>query len=864
MQNVKFSFDYFEKGLETPTLYVGDANQNILYTIPSHLVYDLKMQLYFNNICEMSFKIYKFYNDEEGKQKELEAYEYFKGNFATIHTKDYGNWLLHSFDNTNDNGENPYKTLTFKSLESELCTTKIYGYGSMSDDDDFVPLYKIYDVTNQEMSAMHVALKPLKDVWSIGYVSPKLLSSNPHCLEWDESDSYTFLTDTVAKSWDCLILFDTVNRTVNAYTMDDENINKDTNIYISFNNLLKQANLKYNPNEIRTNLQVVGGSNSDGTTFGIADVNLGSNRVSCYDYVYNFWSDSLKSAWDRYTVDFNNKKAIYTDLTARLENEYLRLEKLYNNTTDVIHEMGYYQLCELRDSKLAVISQKNGINSSIVQEQYNDAVAKYNSAVEWIEISELRIESCKEEIDRISKEISDNLLDFEKDYCNAEQRREFQRYSNKIDTYQNDDFCTYDKTTTQESYSLARELYEQALKEIQVQAYPQFEMEVTTLNFLTIDEFSSYRGQFDLGSRIHIDYGVNESISNVNNDHLYARLLSLNLDFNDKRNISITISNKDSLDEKFRLKEIQQQASSSATSISYNYKGIKQSAQSQAEVNDSMKNDRDLMQQRICSNTEEITISNSCLLAKCKDDSGNDMGEQLMLGHGGLAITSNYWNQGFTECAIGRINLPDGTSAYGISAGVVYGDLIIGNRLKISNSANTMTFDTNGLSVTNGVNTFTVTSTDSTCIMSIKKGDEKVLWFDSYGNANFSGNVSASKISGSEIEGTTITGGKITSSSLDGTSSYSLTSGEFVFTNVNLVTMKLIMNYKYIGWSDSEHTLNTIMYPDRVFTPKLQAREIELVNSSKLDIYSNETVFSGDVYVKGNLYIWTSGGYVKV
>ena len=86
MQNVKFSFDYFEKGLETPTLYVGDANQNILYTIPSHLVYDLKMQLYFNNICEMSFKIYKFYNDEDGNLRDLEAYEYFKGNFATIHT----------------------------------------------------------------------------------------------------------------------------------------------------------------------------------------------------------------------------------------------------------------------------------------------------------------------------------------------------------------------------------------------------------------------------------------------------------------------------------------------------------------------------------------------------------------------------------------------------------------------------------------------------------------------------------------------------------------------------------------------------------------------------------------------------------
>ena len=63
-------------------------------------------------------------------------------------------------------------------------------------------------------------------------------------------DVYSFLTDDIAKAFQCIFTFDTLNYRINVYKED--NMGDDTNIHVSYNNLLKITNGSYNIDEIDT------------------------------------------------------------------------------------------------------------------------------------------------------------------------------------------------------------------------------------------------------------------------------------------------------------------------------------------------------------------------------------------------------------------------------------------------------------------------------------------------------------------------------------------------------------------------------------------------------------------------------------
>lgn len=832
MQGIKFDFNSFTKKINVPWLYIGDANQRIKHTIPNNQVYDLKMNLYLNNISEMTFKIYKYYYDIDGTQHELPAYDYFNGNFVTIHTEGYGEWSLYCYDESSE-GSNPNKSITAKSLEIEFCNTKIYGYGNVDDDED-LPLYRLVNYDDKGHSALHVALAPLKH-WSIGYVSPNI-STTAHTIEWDENNSYDFLCTTVAESFSCFFVFDTVNKRVNAYKANDVQVAKDTNIYLSFNNLLKSVGLKWNMSEIKTVLEVIGGSNSDGTSFGISDINLGNNRISNFDFVYQFWSDGLKSAWDRYKADETRNKPLYEQYSTQLENLYIELESLNSKeTTETDYtNMGYAQLCIQRDAKLAVISSYNGLENtnSISQQQYSNAVVAYNSILSAIEIRTTQIKSMESAIDVCIQNITDIILDFE-DYCTEEQYIEFLRY-NRVDTYQNDDYCTYDSTTVSEFYTLARELKTQAEEELISVCYPRFELSIDCINFTQIEAFKNYTDVLDLGDLIHIDY----SYKNNGDNHLYARILEVNLDFNNPENIGFTLSNKDSLDEQFRLKEIQSQTQSNSTSLNYNYSGLKSATVTSSKLSDYMASDRDLMNQRITSDSEEIIINNSCLLARCKTEGGNYLPTQLMLGHGGITLTDSNWEAGHTKIGIGLIHLPNGEKMYGFSGEVVYGNLLLGSQLEISNDSANLLFNNDGMAITNSTHSVKINPNNPTSIIEISSGTDKIFYIDATTKKlTMTGEIKGSKISGSSFY----------SISNNGVYDMELNYGNIYFNYYSGGTNSLTVNYLNIGWTLADGTIATLIEPTKIRTSTLELDTINLVNSSKLYFNSSNTEFSGDV-----------------
>ena len=78
-----------------------------------------------------------------------------------------------------------------------------------------------------------------------------------------------------------------------------------------------------------------------------------------------------------------------------------------------------------------------------------------------------------------------------------------------------------------------------------------------------------------------------------------------------------------------------------------------------------------------------------------------------------------------------------------------------------------MTFNSDGLTITNGTNTFIVNPNDEK-LFRITKSSNDVLWADKNGNLNLTGNITGSSITGGKIYGTTISGAEVSSSSFIG------------------------------------------------------------------------------------------------
>ena len=117
-------------------------------------------------------------------------------------------------------------------------------------------------------------------LWSIGYVSDDLLNKY-RTFDIPDSTIYGFLMNEVENSYECIFDFDTYNRVINAYSPND--IVKPTDIFVSYDNLIKELDVEENSDGIITCMSCYGGGN-----LSIADVNpLGSSIIYNFDYFKN-------------------------------------------------------------------------------------------------------------------------------------------------------------------------------------------------------------------------------------------------------------------------------------------------------------------------------------------------------------------------------------------------------------------------------------------------------------------------------------------------------------------------------------------------------------------------------------------------
>lgn len=193
------------------------------------------------------------------------------------------------------------------------------------------PNVQFYNPNKKGLSLLHLAFEKIPD-WKIGNVDANLWRKERK-FEVDRNDVYSFLTQDVADTFNCVVSWNTLDKTVDFYEEADDGLTEDnhvatrwdTDVYISKENLANEINIKVSGDNIKTQLKVSGGED-----LSISEVNLGKNYILNLDYYHDddWMEPDLMEAYDDYLEAIQYYSPIYEDavqgwLEAQKQHDYL-------------------------------------------------------------------------------------------------------------------------------------------------------------------------------------------------------------------------------------------------------------------------------------------------------------------------------------------------------------------------------------------------------------------------------------------------------------------------------------------------------------------------------------------------------------
>ena len=479
----------------------------------------------------------------------------------------------------------------------------------------------------------------------------------------------------------------------------------------------------------------------------------------------------------------------------KLDTNYKDLKSLETSDSDFQSELAYYSFDYLSGLKDSFGDVLGIILESEQDELKNKYQTWYSNRVGWLESEmnkrQLQIDAVHRlyNYDNKSGTVYDiqNSLQDElnlETYLGKDMWTKFCAFRME-DTYQNDNYIS-DGLDNGELVTRATELIDTAKKELYKASHVQYTVSSTINNLLALKEFQPIVNKFEIGNWIHVC--VDEKI-------YYLRLLSYKIFYSDISKIEVEFSTVErTWSGSSDVKSVIESAQAIASSFSYTTQKVKNNTGASKYVQDWVQKGMNATVTKIVNNADNqnVVYDSSGILCRAYDDLTEtyDLCQSRWI-NSGLYITDDGWQT--VKAAIGKyiyVNPETGNelTTMGVIGDTIVGKLIIGENLGIYNTNNSMTFNSDGLTITNGTNTFIVNPNDEK-LFRITKSSNDVLWADKNGNLNLTGNITGSSITGGKIYGTTINGSEVKSSSFIG-GSINIGNGNFVVNSDGSVVSK--------------------------------------------------------------------------
>lgn len=314
--------------------------------------------------------------------------------------------------------------------------------------------------------------------------------------------------------------------------------------------------------------------------------------------------------------------------------------------------------------------------------------------------------------------------------------------------WKNDNYIS-DGLNNVQLFQRAEEFLEAAKKDLIKSATMQHSISSSLKNLLVMDCFNPITKFFSVGNWIRLL--VDEKVYKL-------RIINYEIDYDDLSKLSVTFSDVvEQLGAISDLKDILNQSKS----ISSSYSSVKHQAE-KMEVSDNYV--KDWLEKGFNATTTKI-VNNAENQSVVYDEHGMLFREldlltnsyfptQLKIINSTLAVTTDAWET--SSVGVGKFIYFDPEdkqykTGYGVIADTIVGNIILGKSVGIYNEAGTLTFNTNGLEVKNGSNSFKVNPNadkmlslnyNNSEIFSVSKSSAKLCGFNINNKAIYNGTES--------------------------------------------------------------------------------------------------------------------------
>jgi hypothetical protein len=276
----------------------------------------------FNDLDEITFAVDKYITLRDGESVKSNGYDNIHA-FMEVYIEDIGYFQIREPEISNEINKET-KTVTGVSIATELLQKDLVGFTvntsttaslEMLADNNINSLgypneyITFYNPTNKQLSLLDLVLEKAVG-WSVGTIDD-FLKNQRYSFDNINENIFSFLTKTLSSTARCIFTFDTINKTVSAYS--ENHIGNDTGIVIAERNLLNSVNVQCDSDNIYTRINVQG---KDSLNF--ADINYGDTHIFNLDYYSNLsymnqdLIDALKT-WQKARND--NRDSYISDVT---------------------------------------------------------------------------------------------------------------------------------------------------------------------------------------------------------------------------------------------------------------------------------------------------------------------------------------------------------------------------------------------------------------------------------------------------------------------------------------------------------------------------------------------------------------------
>jgi hypothetical protein len=749
------AFDLYNQP-ERPYIVLCNPNRKQLYSLD--MIYNDKLDLRYNALSEFSFTIPEYV---DGKLNPAYAYTVSK---RLVLIENVGYFIIEN-PKEDFSGNTNIKNIICKSLENELNNKKVIGLKGT---------FVLYNPAAPAGTLLDKIVR-LTPGWKIGTVDSSV-GVKSRTFNVSEATIYSFLMNDCASAYDCIFTFDTINKKINVLSKTSATTN--TDIYLSFENLVKHVEINTISEEIVTAMHVYGAGD-----LSINSVNpLGSNVI--YDFSYykstDWVSQELLTAINAWETKISNNQTAYANKLTQIKNVNAELLSLETQVEDL---RGEYSALE----GVLKVRVETGGETKTITDQMTNKMYEIQAVLIQIGTKRQTLTTYKNELININ-----NQLKLEANFTTA-QVAELDSFIVE-NTYQNVNFVQTDLMTPVQIQDEAQALYNQGKEVLARVAVPRYEFSIDSINFLWLKEYTQFINQLVLGAKVTID---------LDKYTVTAVLLEISMSYNDPTAFKLTFSNRLRLDRgEFIYSDLFGEVVKTGATVNFesdkwnefgdNYKD---------EVSEFINGVLDASKNEVINAAnQEIRLGEFGLRGRKSTGTDTYGKEEVWLTSNTLAFTKDNWQT--ASLALGK--LANGT--YGLVGDVIVGRILSGNNLTIESEkkdGGIAVFKVDGTGVKIHNSTFDISTTKNQIKLNptdgirIQAKDGSGNWVDRFyadgnGNLVFTGNLTGA--TGNFSGSITANSGSLGGWAIDSTGISDASSGNYIRRNGQIKLGALVIN----------------------------------------------------------------------